>query len=99
MPNYEVPVDLTLYVKADSEAHCYGIVQIWFNALQSGEFEKFLSMRRDGTIFPSSYGVNEEDIKDLLVERIQNQQTQRQLDEQRQGWKTDEAGRRLIEEE
>ena len=99
MPKYEVSVDLTLIITAENQDHIYGQVQVWLNALQSGDFEKFLSMRQDGTIFPSSWQVDTEDIKDQMVERVENQQTQKQLDEQRLNWKIEEAGRNLIQGE
>lgn len=99
MPKYEMPVDLALYIKADNPAQAYGLMHIWFTALQSGDFEKFLSMRQDGTIFPSSWNVDTQEIKELMAEGIESQRFQKQLDEQRLNWKIDESGRRLIQGE
>ena len=87
MTNFEVPVDLILYIQAESPEQAYGKMQTWFTALSSGNFDSFTQMRTDGTIFPSSWNTEMEEITSLAEKREGAIKTSERLEVDRVGWK------------
>lgn len=90
MPRYNLPIMFQMTVSSTDPSHANGELQVWFNSLRAGDYDKFLQPLREGKIHISNMQVNQEDMQDVMMEHIEAKHTQKQLDEQRAKWKADE---------
>lgn len=48
MPRYNLPIMFQMTVSSTDPSHANGELQVWFNSLRAGDYDKFLQPLREG---------------------------------------------------